>query len=527
MKRRRVLKLLLLATICIVGIIVVPSLKGIKVFDHAKVISGLGIRTDVNQEEQGLLADQSEESLEDIDIQDELLPASSLELNVLDFGAVADGLTDNTAAFQRALKAASAQQKKLLIPASEEPYLITDTLTIWKDTFISGYGATLYMPSSDEVVNLLLTYGRNVRDVRIEGLSLISTAEVAGEGFAIGRLTSNVQGIHLTGAENVELIDIEMTNMYVGLKMGKSADDLPNLDVRVDHMTINNAFTALLMNTTEGFTMTNSLLDAGAGNDSRLHSAYIDRNCRDINFDYVSFDNSPGGGLHIYNGYPGTASPTDITVTNSQIRDAKVGVYVYSGSSEVSLTNVEILRSELAFSISNVSGLSLENVSILEGVNPSGSARGCFYIKNLYDSSMDGLIIDGRGMEGAIFGVYAEMKNVAISGVVAENVEDIYVLYTAADATVEDVTIRDGAFTTTDRDYVPVRLIGRGSNILIENSSFVNEGVENSSVVYGEANSGLIFRNNTYTGYSKLAHESDTSLLEDNRQIIVDLEVNN
>lgn len=71
-------------------------------------------------------------------------------ISVKDFGAIGDGVFDNTAAFQLAINAATVNHSSLFVPAGQ--YLITSTLSIYTGTIIIGeagfaltasYGPTL------------------------------------------------------------------------------------------------------------------------------------------------------------------------------------------------------------------------------------------------------------------------------------------------------------------------------------------------------------------------------------------------
>lgn len=66
-------------------------------------------------------------------------------VSVSDYGAVGDGLTDDTVAIQNAINAAISQQKALLLNAK---HLITDTLLISGDLLITSDSITSDITSS-------------------------------------------------------------------------------------------------------------------------------------------------------------------------------------------------------------------------------------------------------------------------------------------------------------------------------------------------------------------------------------------
>jgi parallel beta-helix repeat protein len=101
-------------------------------------------------------------------------------INVKSFGAVGDGVHDDTAAIQAAINAAPVGGIVILPPAN---YLCAGNITISKSITIQGYGATISLPSSlpsvaipkgNQPVSLNVTAG--VTGVSIRGLSFSGQA---------------------------------------------------------------------------------------------------------------------------------------------------------------------------------------------------------------------------------------------------------------------------------------------------------------------------------------------------------------
>jgi len=61
-------------------------------------------------------------------------------INVKDFGAVGDGVADDTAAIQAAIDFAATDKKNVFIPASNNEYIVSSTLTIPQGVFVIGEG---------------------------------------------------------------------------------------------------------------------------------------------------------------------------------------------------------------------------------------------------------------------------------------------------------------------------------------------------------------------------------------------------
>ena len=65
-------------------------------------------------------------------------------VNVRDFGALGDGITDDSAAFAAAITAAQSRAALVYVPASATPYVLGDTIVLDALTMIGdGAGSTL------------------------------------------------------------------------------------------------------------------------------------------------------------------------------------------------------------------------------------------------------------------------------------------------------------------------------------------------------------------------------------------------
>ena len=159
---------------------------------------------------------------------------TSTVVNIKDYGAKGDGVSDDTEAIQKAIDYASENDYVIFIPESENYYLIESTLLLRDNTHISGYGATFFMPSQPTPTTLLhSSVSSYISNVTIEGLSLVSVNDREGSGYFINSLVSNVQGIYLQGVINLSINDVLMNNMYDGLKLGASINGNQNQDIKI------------------------------------------------------------------------------------------------------------------------------------------------------------------------------------------------------------------------------------------------------------------------------------------------------
>ena len=160
-------------------------------------------------------------------------------INVLDYGAVGNGTTDSTAAIQLAINAAAVNNQLLYFPTGT--YLVTDTLTIYSGTTITGdqswsypasYGSTLasqikFVPTS---LKDLFALGTNPNIgsapafyTKISICNLI----ILGNGNTYSQYCLNLDRVIYSNFENLTITDF-------------------NYPVRLNN-TINNYFTNLFL----------------------------------------------------------------------------------------------------------------------------------------------------------------------------------------------------------------------------------------------------------------------------------------
>jgi hypothetical protein len=111
-------------------------------------------------------------------------------VSVKDFGAVGDGVTDDTVAIQAALDAVSGTGLTLLIPPSSSFYRITATLYPGSNTTIWGYGAEI-KNSGVSIFNMIWALGTDggpyLTDINIFGLTVDCNGTVLdGGGSGVG-----------------------------------------------------------------------------------------------------------------------------------------------------------------------------------------------------------------------------------------------------------------------------------------------------------------------------------------------------
>ena len=147
--------------------------------------------------------------------------AGSSQLNVLDYGAVADGKTDNTKAFQLALNDASSIGGIVYIPAGQ--YQIEGVLTIPDGVTLKGIGEAPVMSDLKHGTMLLAYSGRDNEDSQpfitllnnstIKGLSIYYPKQIATD------IHPYPWTIQIRGNRS-NIIDLDLVNSYNGIDCG-------------------------------------------------------------------------------------------------------------------------------------------------------------------------------------------------------------------------------------------------------------------------------------------------------------------
>jgi len=156
--------------------------------------------------------------------------AAAKDLSVAEFGAVADGKTDATAAIQKALDAAGqAGGGRVIIPPAERPYLVTKTIRVaFGNIELLAEGATLQM--ADNAVA-----GGGTHVLHVTGTKQKAIAGVTGRGLGIDANFWNQQtalekkwkprGILVTHAQKVLLDRVHVRRAWVSLAFAEGAED--------------------------------------------------------------------------------------------------------------------------------------------------------------------------------------------------------------------------------------------------------------------------------------------------------------
>jgi hypothetical protein len=437
------------------------------------------------------------------------------EINVKNYGAKGDGISDDTAAIQKAIDEASAQKAVILFPASTKYYKITKHLTLRSNTMISGYGATLFMPSQSNVSVMLYSHANNyLSNVTIKGLKLSSVNDRVGTGEYEGSMTSYVEGISLSGVGGLNVQDVTMENLYMGLKLGASSSGQKNENIKVDYLNVYSSRNPLYLSTTNNFTMTNSILDATGGGTKFLHAAYFRGAVSNLYFDNVQFNNTPGGGIHIYNGKPELAAAQNLIFENCSINNTRAGVYINSGAKEITFRNLSIKDSGLGFKINGASNVNIGQVTISEAAGDRAE-KGAFSLTNLNKALITDVNIDGTGMVGSIFALNDSVMDLTVSQLDVKNVKNVD-FFNSQSGTIKNLVVKDSGFQWQSITNTPISFSGSGSSATFKNNQFTNNGPVYSSLASNGSGTNIMLDSNTYSGFKTLVSSNDASKINNN-----------
>ncbi len=369
--------------------------------------------------------DSSEElSTSQNQIKEVSVPSGKI-INAKDYGAKGDGLTDDTIALQKAIDESCKKKALLMIPESNEPYLITKQLIINEDTHISGYRATLFMaPEKDTIRNMLWSNPEDmISNVSIEGLTLKSENQFNGVDYYENSMVSNVQGIYIQGVDTMKITDVSMDQVYVGLKISQ-AGNMKNRDIKVSNLRIDNSGMPIQISGTNGFRMVDSVLNSNDGGTKWLHSAYLRGENSNFYFENVEFNNASGGGIAIAGNPQYKNPPENMVFKNCQINDSVVGVHINSGARDITMSGLVITGSSLAFKINNASELNISDVNI-SGAKPIDKDHGGFSLENVEQTVISKITIDASDMTESLCLLIGNIEDLKLSSFEGYNVNKI------------------------------------------------------------------------------------------------------
>lgn len=141
-------------------------------------------------------------------------------VNVLDFGAKADGKSDDAPAIQQAINQVSKSGGRVLFPPAVSPYIIRTSLVVSANNVdLHGPGATIKLAdeaSREKIIDCIVIQGtaqKLVSDVRIHGLTIDANYWKQTD-------SANPRGIDSDWATKVLIERVTIKRPFVGLTFG-------------------------------------------------------------------------------------------------------------------------------------------------------------------------------------------------------------------------------------------------------------------------------------------------------------------
>jgi len=401
-----------------------------------------------------------------------------------DYGAIGDGVTDDTDSIIEALAVASAKQKTLKF-TSGKTYVVTEQIWLDNNTHIDGNGATIFMDShvwSPGSTSVNLFYAELKDDISFENIVLESVNDEYYELVPDWRTgtSSNVQAIFLRGTTNINYSNVTIKNMLYGLNFGQKIG-ISCSNIEADNVVILNSREPIHMIDVSYFTMQNSLLDADVPINHRHHIVYLDGNTDHITFINTTFRKAAGSGLQCYNGYATRPDTSYVTLTDCTIEDTRSALLMWTGANHFTVTNLVIDGCQYAINTWGCNDIDIDGLTLVKMQPPK---EGIYITEGVLDVTGDETALNFISADN--FTITNATLNVG-AGRLVNQIESCNVL-TLSIFDVSHIQ-EDNAFYTSHSD---------NSNIKVKDSTFTWDEEEDVDDLNGVRN-GIIFRHNTCT----------------------------
>lgn len=354
-------------------------------------------------------------------------------IDVRAYGAVGDGVTDDTAALQAALTAATG--KTLLLPVGT--YIHSSLLTLPSNITIYGYGATIKAANAlSKTIGGMSVTGKT--DLQVFGLTYDGNRASRAPGAPVG----SAHGLSITNSSNIVLRDVGVKNgvadgLYIGYSNGADANTRA-FNVQVYSGRYTNCFR-------------NNVSVVGGVN---------------IKFYGSRFDTANG---------TAPQAGVDVEADNATIANEDVEFYGCTADSNTGS----------GFAITN----NTRRCKVYGGASKNNGQHGIDMSQTAnVDSLIEGVSITGNGSAGAgYYGIYSSATRAQIinNKVFSNTNEGIYLSGSASYNKIAGNT----AYSNTQGIYVQ-----GGNNELYDNNSYDNTSLTGWNIYIG-GNNGRVQRN--------------------------------
>jgi hypothetical protein len=439
---------------------------------------------------------------------------AKLPANVKDFGAIGDGVTNDTEAIQAALNCENVD--KLYFPSGT--YLINETINLRSNIKLYGDGV-IKIVGRATTTNMIRIDGLN--NIVIDGLKFTTTlnnADASTFNRSTSVLWSNMIAFHITNSNNISIINCEFTNFEYATKIDGNTGF--NENVLVENCKINNSPMPIYVSYTDNFKVRNCRINATEYASGYDHHIYGSVYCKNHIIENCEFINGGGLPIHYSDNYDndnvqGVYHAVNIIVSNVSLRNTFGGIFVDRKDSHMCVSNIKIMSDRNydngLFRANNGAKLTVNGIDVFAENSILTSAR------------------DGENAAVRIFGGYADVKNVAVgtftdgNELVLKNVElevKDNIIYHGSDKAkyiIENCTIY---YEDTDEaSGYPLSIRNADTSIYFTNNTVIAKNSAPSYFIYNGATdvcTNFIFANNVIKGFSNLVHSDATLVKEHN-----------
>jgi hypothetical protein len=386
------------------------------------------------------------------------------EVAVEEYGAVGDGIADDTVALQTAINDASAKHKKLIL-GSGKTYLISNQLTITGQTAIIG------SPSHRPVIRVksqtfdpIEASGTFVKTTSLKANATVNTKwidVVSASGISAGMLIELISSLPWyhdprTDSSDCRKAELHRVDEVIGNRIYFADPLMDGYDLTNETVTIN-AYNSIRVHMEE----IELVMDRGVEPNDNIRRTGISLNYTvDTMLKNVFVTNAANAGIQLYHSYRPTVDGGRTTSANNYF--AGYGVQTY-GTTHAVIKNRHARNCRRGFDVSG--GTIPSHFTTVEGCSVFGNGLNSLLDRyGFNDDHTTGTAVFGMGTHGG------------------------------ADHTV---------FRNNYMGYLHVGINDRGRNTTIENNNFIGDIKDSCiDVIYGE---NVIVRNNrTYDGFSGL-----------------------
>jgi len=278
---------------------------------------------------------------------------STQAVNVRDFGAKADGKSDDAPAIQRAIEQVAKTGGRVSLPAALRPYIIRTSLIITADNIeLYGPGATIKLAdeaSDGKIIDCIIIEGtekKPVSGVRIHGLTIDAN-------YWKQTGSANPRGIDSDWATKLVIEKVTIKRPFVGLTFGLGVTHSEARDCTINQWH-NDAFD-VSGDAKTGSThhirfircqARNSPNETDGGLAGRRNNAWeIEDGCSDVELVDCVVEDAGGTSFGVRNhGWPHAVATQRISFTRCRTKNVRSGWVVRGTDHQVTVSGVKLIK---------------------------------------------------------------------------------------------------------------------------------------------------------------------------------------